>query len=183
MFIVAIGDKGLGGVIMERPVYVQGVLQEHLLQKATYRQLGPGELEFIYQVMIKRWLKRLSNANKREDLTKYDLSYFAWAWKQRTWIPQFYCNPKVHKDPWKLHPVTGIGGSLLAAAFKWVDVKLKEIFKFVPTYIFDWEELIRKLVKLSKLPIGALLFTADATSMYTNIDTIHCLLIIKKWID
>ena len=39
------------------------------------------------------------------------------------------------------------------------------------------------LQDIGELPPTAKLFTADATSMYTNIDTNHAIDVIGKWLD
>ena len=87
---------------------------------------------------------------------------------------------KVHKEPYKTRPVTGTGGSLLAAISKWLDVKLQPLLKYLPSYFKDWEELIEDLNALNNLPKGSKLFTADACSMYTEIDTEHGLKTIRN---
>jgi hypothetical protein len=48
---------------------------------------------------------------------------------------------------------------------------MKELLRFIPSYINNSTELIKELKQL-QLPPGARVFTADATSMYTNIDTV-----------
>ena len=88
---------------------------------------------------------------------------------------------KVHKHPFKTRPVTGTGGSLLAGILKWLDVQLQPLLKYLPSYFSDWEELLHDLELLGTLPKGAKLFTADARSMYTEIDTAHGIKAIENW--
>ena len=45
------------------------------------------------------------------------------------------------------------------------------------------DELIDMMRALGPLPPGAKLFTADATSMYTNIDTDHAIQVIGDWLE
>jgi hypothetical protein len=47
---------------------------------------------------------------------------------------------------------------------------MKELLHFIPSYIKNSTELLKELKPII-LPPGAKLFTADASSMYTNIDT------------
>ena len=54
---------------------------------------------------------------------------------------------------------------------------------FIPTYINDADILLRWLQKITGLPPWAFLFTSDADSMYTNIDTNHAIKIIGEWLD
>jgi hypothetical protein len=53
----------------------------------------------------------------------------------------------------------------------------------IPSFIKNSEQLINDLQSLGKLPPGALLFKADAESMYTNIDTEHAVEVINHWLD
>jgi hypothetical protein len=53
----------------------------------------------------------------------------------------------------------------------WLDFKMKVLLQCIPTYLKDTNDLLKALSSLPKLPPSAKLFTADATAMYTNIDT------------
>ena len=64
---------------------------------------------------------------------------------------------------------------------KWVDDKLQLVVHLVPCYLKDSKSLLRKLKSLGKLPSTAFVTTADAVSMYTNIDTKHGLQTLHKW--
>eukprot|EP00957_Ditylum_brightwellii_P026139 1976651-Ditylum_brightwellii.AAC.1 len=48
---------------------------------------------------------------------------------------------KVHKSPWKTHPVVGRVGSLLAAVSTWLDFHLQKLRKFLPSSIKDCVDL------------------------------------------
>ena len=54
---------------------------------------------------------------------------------------------------------------------------------FLPTYLRDSKQLLQILAALGILPPNAKLCTADANSMYTDIDTDHALEVIHKWLD
>jgi hypothetical protein len=47
---------------------------------------------------------------------------------------------------------------------------MKQLLHLIPSYIKDSRDLIQDITNL-KIPPGAKLFTADATAMYTHIDT------------
>ena len=66
---------------------------------------------------------------------------------------------------------------------KWLDFQLQRLKPFVPTYIKDSHDLLTKLRNIGGLPPNARLFTADAVSMYTNIDTEHAIRVIGNWMD
>ena len=53
----------------------------------------------------------------------------------------------------------------------------------VPTYLKDSSHLIQLLKDQETLPPGAKLFTADAKSMYTNIDTDHGTRQVVVWME
>jgi hypothetical protein len=53
----------------------------------------------------------------------------------------------------------------------------------IPTHIKDCFEVKEKMEQLGQLPEGTRLFTMDATSMYTNIDTDHGLHILEQFFE
>ena len=66
---------------------------------------------------------------------------------------------------------------------RWLDYWLQKLKPFVASYIRDSHDFLDKLKKLGRLPRNAKLFTADAVSMYTNIDTDHAIDVIGSWLD
>jgi hypothetical protein len=76
----------------------------------------------------------------------------------------------VHKSPVTLRPVVNGVNSLLAVFSNWLDYKLKKLLPYVKSYNKDSTTVIKELKELT-IPTRALLFSADATSMYTNIET------------
>ena len=97
--------------------------------------------------------------------------------------PKFRMSAKVHKTPWKLRPIVCCAGTTLNCLNRWLDYWFQKLKPVIPTYIKDSQQLLLKLKALKYLPKHALLFTADATSMYTNIDTPHALSMISRWLD
>ena len=69
-----------------------------------------------------------------------------------------------------LRPVVSSINSLPSVFSTWLDYKMKELLPHVGSYIKNSTTIIDDLKNL-KLEPEARLFTADATSMYTNIDT------------
>jgi hypothetical protein len=85
--------------------------------------------------------------------------------------PIFYGMPKVHKTPMKLQPVVSCINSFNSIFSKWLNFKMKTLLPLIPSYIKKNSfELIKEL-KSHHLPPSAKLVTADASSMYTYIDT------------
>jgi len=68
-----------------------------------------------------------------------------------------------------LRPVVSSSNSLLPVFSTWLDYRMKELVHLVDSFLKDSTTFIQEIKKLS-LPNNALLFTADAKSMYTNID-------------
>jgi hypothetical protein len=61
------------------------------------------------------------------------------------------------------HPVVSCINSFSSIFSSWLDFKMKELLFLIPSYTKDSKQLIHE--------IKPRLFTADATAMYTNIDT------------
>ena len=59
----------------------------------------------------------------------------------------------------------------------------KQLKYFSPAYLQDSYELLKILNELGELPEGTRMFTMDATSMYTNIDTDYGMEVLEKFID
>eukprot|EP00957_Ditylum_brightwellii_P002756 211555-Ditylum_brightwellii.AAC.1 len=85
-------------------------------------------------------------------------------------FPAFYLLVKVHKTPWKTCPIVSCVGSLLHPLGVWLAHHIHDIAKSMPTYWEDSKQLKDNLIQLN-VPPGAKIFTADATSMYTNLKT------------
>ena len=93
----------------------------------------------------------------------------------------FYLLAKIHKTPWKTRPVVSTCGSTLYAISKWLHVILHDICVQLPFFVKDSAEIVRDIKKL-KLTPNSKVFTADAVSMYTNINTTHALSVISKFL-
>ena len=86
----------------------------------------------------------------------------------------FYLLYKLHKTPMSSRPVCSDCASLPYSLGEWVDLMLQPIVKAQPTYFKNSFELKQELNKL-ELPPNASLFTYDAVSMYTNINSEKCI--------
>ena len=88
---------------------------------------------------------------------------------------------KVHKSPWKQQPVVSKCGTLLECISKWLDYKLQNLSKFMPTVIKDRKSL-RDEINFRNLLPTAKWFTADAISMYTKIELNHAMQVMEYWL-
>jgi len=104
------------------------------------------------------------------NLSELELTYFKRSLTNRFRLPIVYGSPKVHKNPFSLWPVVSTTNSLLAVFSTWLDYKMKELLPFVKPYIKNSIAVIQDL-KCLTIPDNALQFSADAVSMYTNIET------------
>jgi hypothetical protein len=183
-FIISPTDKNLGPAIMERSQYIQRCFQDHLTNKSTYQRLSTDEATILRYnsrgAIIKTVSKKKPKVLNHAETTYFNRSFSAVPIRRP---PQFYILPKVHKTPWKTRPVVSCVGSFNEIASKWLDYKLSKVVDLCPSYTKDSYQILQELHELGELPPTAQIFTADAVSMYTNIDTEHGLETIEKWLD
>jgi hypothetical protein len=182
-FIVLPADKNLGPCILERSTYTQLAFKNHLSDNSTYKQLSEEEatsrIAYI-QGQIVSFLKDF-----KQVLTDPDLKYI-----KRSIAPDhlkdpfsyFYLLPKIHKTPWSTRPIVSCCGSITHGLARWLDQQLQPIVKKLPNYITSSLDLKQKLSQLSLDWSKVRLFTCDAISMYTNIDTDHALIVISDFL-
>lgn len=178
-FHITATDKNLGPAIMERTTYIKRCLQDHLLDKATYRRLSETSAQ-VNIAAAETTMKQLLTQH-RHFLAGHERVYFTRVFELRRRLPQFYAIPKVHKTPWKTRPIVSCVNSTLGYLSKWVDRQLQRVVHLCPAYLKDSDSLIHKLLALGKLPPTAVIVIADAVSMYTNIDTAHGLQTLRDW--
>jgi hypothetical protein len=168
-FIVANCDKNLGPAIIERDKYVALAIRDHLSDATTYKRLLPDEAAAAIATnksLLKDWLSAHS----------VELSVQEWGFVHYHSnsvldpLPYFYLLMKIHKEPLKTRPIVSFSGSLFHALGVWVDTHLQVVAKTFASYLQSSFVLIKELKSLT-LPPNCRLFTADATSMYTNINT------------
>jgi len=165
-FIILPSDKNLGPTIMNYHHYVEQVLREHLLTP-NYQHLSQ-TLAHNKIEDTKQKLKDLYRNNKN-NLIQAEINYFKRSFGNFHRTPVFYGMPKVHKSPMTLRPVVSCINSFVSIFSTWLDFRMKELLHLIPSYIKDSKSLISEITILD-VPIGAKLFTADATAMYSNID-------------
>ena len=173
-FIILPTDKNLGPAILERDVYKRRCLQDHLLDTSTYTQLSHEDADgllYLAQKKMEYIIKKYE-----PNLPTTELTYFQRCAHETRRIPQFYCTPKVHKKPhWKTRPIVSCVNSRMGDLSKWVDVQLQKVLHLCPTHLKDSRTFLQRLHNLENLPPSAVILTADAVSMYTNINTNHAL--------
>ena len=175
-------DKGLGPVGVDTKQYIEWGLT-HLLDTKTYSILqqdqATAESEHLYHVIC-QWICKY-RSQLGDDATRYIREHIEKARKE-PW-GYFYLLAKLHKTPVSTRPVCSDCASLPHSVGKWVDKQLQPIVRKQRTYFRDSFELKRLLGHLDTLPPNACLFTYDAISMYTNIDTEECLLRLQAFLE
>ena len=136
---------------------------------ATYQQLSSEEVDNLCSEVENDLVHHLNSSYN--PLSVAERTYFDRALKLKHRIPQFYATMKIHKSPFSTRPVVSCVGSFNEVFSKWLDYSMKKFTSISSSYIKDSQDLLHRIKKLKTLPINARLFTSDAVSMYTNIDT------------
>jgi len=171
-------DKNLGPAVMDTSTYVRKILIDHLLT-TDYRQLSPIEAKNTMD-NLKNYLRGLITRHQ-SSLTKPELTYFQCSFQHFHRLQMFYGLPKVHKMPFTLRPIVSSTNGFLAIFSTWLDYKMKTLLPLVKSYIKNSFSVIEDLRDLH-LPPEVKLFSADATLMYTNIDTLTGVTSIKHFL-
>jgi hypothetical protein len=172
-------DKNLGPAIMDKSDYIQQILQEHLLTK-DYQQLSQHEAMHKMED-LKVTLKNIINSHLTS-ISDSERIFFQRSLKSRLRLPIFYGLPKVHKSPVTLRPVVSSSSGLLTIFSTWLDYRMKELLPLIKSYTRNSFDVIKDLKQLD-IPKNALLFSADAKSMYTNIDSTTGLLTFQNFFE
>ena len=98
-------------------------------------------------------------------------------------MSRFYTLAKVHKFPLQLRPIVATCGTAQSALSQWLDYILQQLIPYVGIHFKDSEALRIMLTELDELPPNAYLIKADARKMYTCIDTIHGLAILRQFLE
>ena len=170
-------DKNLGPAVVERSVYIRRALDDHLLDTNTYRYLSEQQA-----------VRRTSTVRKIIENFARD-NFPAKGWEQKFLLRSltavtdpfayFYITAKVHKTPWKTRPIVSVSGSLLHGLGQWVDKQLQKLVYNLPFALTGSDQLHQQLSEYDDLPPDARIFTMDAVSMYTNIETPHAMKVIS----
>jgi hypothetical protein len=171
-FIVFPSNKNLGPCVLERTEYIKKVL-EHLADDTTYRRLTPTEAANAIQDTESMISNFIDDHDRR--ITAKDRKYLLRSLDVPDPFAHFYITAKIHKTPWKVRPIVSVSGSLTHGLGRWLDQQLKPIVKQLPSYIASSFELKQRLQRLRFTPSRVSMFTCDAVSMYTNIETDHAL--------
>lgn len=173
-FIVLKSDKNLGPCVLERDTYIRRALSDHLSDTATYLELSSADADARCQTVkskIERFMINHFKKRENNDDRKYFERYLATVDDPYSY---FYLLAKVHKILWATRPIVSTVGSVTYGLARWVDIQLKAVIKLLPFTVASFYVLSTKLREL-RVPATASVYTSDAVSMYTNIDTKHAI--------
>ena len=80
-----------------------------------------------------------------------------------------------------MRPIVCCAGTFMNDWSKWLDYWLQQLKPNVPTYTKDSQQILDETRQLNLTP-NAKLFTCDAHSMYSNIDTDHAIEVLSWWL-
>jgi hypothetical protein len=159
---IGVADKNLGIVIADRAWYEKEVFRQ-LDDQGTYRFINQDQVPIA---AIKRRICELVKQFPAQINTA--LQRFIIGGGET--IPAFYITIKLHKTPTVGRPIVAGHSWITTNASKWLDFKLQDVVKRLPTVLKDSTHLIKHLESTTFAP-GTSLATADITSLYTNIPT------------
>ena len=181
-FLVVNCDKNLGPALIERDKYIRLAISDHLSDGDTYQALTADEAahrQVQNAKAFQAWLQ-----SYRDFLLEDEFNYLhSYAQEVTDPFPYFYLTMKVHKKPLKTRPIVSYSGSFFYGLGVWVDHYLKQAAVTLRSYLKSSFELRAELHNLVLPPGRYRLFTADATSMYTNINTAAAISAIHKYIE
>ena len=172
-------DKNLGPCIIEKSKYITRTLL-HLSDATTYQQLSEAAAERKMnetETLIESFLFIHDKTISHADQTYLDRSL-----EVPDKFAHFYIMAKVHKSPWTVRPIVSVSGSLTHGLGRWLDKQLKPIVQQLPSYIESSFDLKNRLSRFDLDLTNISLFTCDAVSMYTNIDTDHALEVLAHFL-
>ena len=171
--IITSADKGLGPVAIDTKQYIEMGLT-HLLDPTTYTILSETQAysdTADLRQQIFAWTQK-HNRTLGTNVVNYIRHHINSTLEDP--FGYFYLLFKLHKTPTSSRPVCSDCASLPHALGKWVDTQLQPIVKQQATYFKNSFALKQQLDTLT-LPPNACIFTYDAISMYTNINTTDCI--------
>jgi len=186
-WIIANTDKNLGPCAIELAQYIMDALT-HLNDDSTYAILSEHEAKAEAQRLYGEIYRWTVEGRRTGHLSVMEVKYIRKHTLANKEDPfgYFYLLYKVHKllltpGPVKTRPVCSDCASITNPIGKWVDVMLQPLAQKMPTYFKD-SFAFKDITDELRLPPRARIFTADAVSMYTNIDTNAALAVICPYL-
>jgi hypothetical protein len=176
--VIRPSDKNLGLCVLPVTWYVSECLRQ-LGDETTYHRNEPNVAALI------NGLTDLVVGN-RQHLTRQEQAFvLERSDPEEIRIPGFYILPKLHKVPMKGRPIVPSYAWVTTNLSVWLDFKLRPLLDLFPWILRDSKQLLRSLpTSLDSTYCDAWLLTADIASMYTNLDTLEGVKIIRHlWLE
>ena len=175
-------DKGMGFCILNTDHLTERGCSEHLSNTSVYQRLSRGMAETFVKG-AERIMQEFMGEYK-DSIRPAELTYLRRGLHQRSGkMARFYMTIKVHKNPYKFRPIVSTCGTAISCLSSWLDYKLQKLRRFIGTYIRDSDDFREQLKQFGPLSCNAFHLTADANSMYTNIDTEHALQVLRWFLE
>ena len=155
--------------------------EEHLGDSKTYAPLNDRAFDSMMSLLrctLDHWVSKFHSTLKTGD-KQYLRTVMNLAPGK---LAKFRMPMKVHKTPFKTRPIVCCVGTFMNTWSRWLDYYLRMLTPFIKSYTKDTSTVIDFVWNISDLPPNAMIFTADADSMYTNIDTDHAIKVIGDWL-
>ncbi len=148
--------------------------EKHLSNQKFYRQLTYS-LTVHYTKLVNDLIDELQN---KQLISEETASYLQ---IKKPHTACIYFNPKIHKlkNPPPGRPNVSANNSCSERISGFVDHFLKDYVDNIPSFIQDSTDFINKLMKVNAPP-QSLLVTIDVISLYTNIQNIEALRVVKN---
>lgn len=185
--VIANTDKGLGPCAIELPRYSRDILDQHLTDASTYELLSEEDALAAAEQLkseIKQWLEKYGEAigDRAREYIEYELL------TNEDPFGYFYGLYKIHKlasldgvESVPTRPVCSSCGAIDHPLGAWVNEQLQPVAQAQPSFFKNSFECLQQLREL-EVPANAFFFTADATSLYTNIPTEPALEIVSEYL-
>jgi hypothetical protein len=194
VYCVTATEKNLGVAILEMSLMIECALSDHLLDTLSNIELTAEAAQQINEASFRLILRSMVDdcCHLDPSIIQYFTRILCTQGDNKTGkviqpehlhLPYFYILPKVHKSPWKTCPVVSAVALVPESLSKWIDLHLQQVVHLCPAYLRDTWQLLCDLCSLCRLPADTVVFTADAVSMHTNINTDHALKAFQLWFD
>ena len=111
------------------------------------------------------------NLKRKGSISEKEMEYFVYDYKNASNLRKLYFLPKIHKRLSNIpgQPVISNCETPAKKASKFLDYHLKPVMQRSWSYMKDTGDFIEKIKRISNLPDGTILVTADVVGLYLSI--------------
>jgi hypothetical protein len=167
-------DKNIGVAFMSKTNYIK-FANEILTDSNTYKKLDNNP----FDVVLNKINVSLTQLKSKKDISKQLYNNLR---PKNTKIGTFRLLPKLHKDKFACRPIVNCKNHPTSTLTLFLDIILREYVQNIPSYIKDSQDLMNKCANV-QLPNNCHIYSCDFESLYTNIDSKKCLLLILEFLN